>query len=99
MSPKRYREFFNETCKDEGVYELCIGWEKGSGHATILQRFSNGELRYIEPQCDNSKGSKYEWKDIDFLCKNGAAKSHDCRGVMRIDNKLFNIDYLDIFDK
>lgn len=27
MTPKRYKEFFNEICKEEGVYELCIGWK------------------------------------------------------------------------
>lgn len=98
MTPKRYYEFFNETCKDEGVYELCIGWKGGSGHATILQRFKNGELRYIEPQNDNSKGSGQEWKDVKYLCNLGAANSHDCRGIMRIDNKLFDIKFACIFD-
>lgn len=98
MSPKRYMEFFNEVCKEVGVYELCIGWRGGSGHATILQRFTNGELRYIEPQHDNSKGSSQEWNDIKSLCNRGAERSHNCRGIMRVDNKLFNIDFLDIFD-
>lgn len=99
MTPKRYMEFFDEVCKEVGVYELCIGWKHGSGHATILQRFTNGELRYIEPQHDNSKGSSEEWKDVKYLCDSGAANSHNCRGIMRIDNKLFNVDFLEIFDK
>ena len=98
MTPKRYKEFFNEICKEEGVYELCIGWKNGGGHATILQRFANGELRYIEPQSDNSAGSGMEWKDVKYLCEMGAATSHSCRGIMRIDNKLFNLDFFDIFD-
>ena len=92
-------EFFNEVCREEGVYELVIGWKRGSGHATILQRFADGELRYIEPQSDNSKGSGKEWKDVRYLCESGAANSHNCRGIMRIDNKLFNTDFIDIFDK
>ncbi|MEG0808537.1 MAG: toxin glutamine deamidase domain-containing protein, partial [Alistipes sp.] len=96
---KRYREFFEETCRDEGIYELSIGWERGGGHATILQRFDNGELRYIEPQVDNSQGSGRESRNIDYLCKAGATRMHNCRGVMRIDNKIFNLDYADIFDK
>ena len=99
MTPKRYMEFFNETCKEEGVYELSIGWKQGGGHATILQRFKDGELRYIEPQKDNSKGSKDEWKDVKYLCGSGAASSHACRGIMRIDNKLFDIAFISIFDK
>lgn len=99
MSPKRYLEFFNETCKETGVYELSIGWKGGGGHATILQRFADGSLRYIEPQADNSTGSGYEWKDLDYLSKEGATKCHVCRGIMRIDNKLFNPRFISIFNK
>lgn len=99
MSPKRYLEFFDEVCKDTGIYELSIGWKGGGGHATILQRFSDGKLRYIEPQADNSIGSGYEWKNLDYLANMGASSNHECRGIMRIDNKLFNIDFIDIFNK
>ncbi len=99
MTQQRYLQFFNEACKEEGVYELSIGWKGGGGHATVLQRFSNGELRYIEPQQDNSKGSGRESHDLNYLGKYGSATMHNCRGIMRIDNKLFNIDYIEIFDK
>ena len=99
MTPKRYMEFFNEVCKEPGVYELSIAWKKGSGHATILQRFNDGTLRYIEPQADNSAGSGYEWKDVNYLANAGASTSHNCRGIMRIDNKLFNLNFIEIFDK
>lgn len=99
MTQKRYLQFFDETCKEEGIYELSIGWKGGGGHATILQRFANGELRYIEPQLDNSKGSGRESHNLDYLGKYGAANVHNCRGIMRIDDKLFNIDYIEIFDK
>lgn len=98
MTPKRYMDYFNEVCREEGVYELCIGWKRGSGHATILQRFADGRLRYIEPQVDNSEGSGMEWKDVRYLAEKGAPNSHNCRGIMRIDNKLFNLDFIDIFD-
>lgn len=98
MTPKRYMEYFNEVCKEEGVYELSIGWKSGGGHATILQRFADGKLRYIEPQSDNSAGSGMEWKDVKYLCEIGAATSHSCRGILRIDNKLFDVSFLDIFD-
>lgn len=99
MTPKRYVEFFNEICKSPGVYELSIGWKRGGGHATILQRFADGTLRYIEPQADNSTGSGNEWKDVAYLSEQGAARNHDCRGIMRVDNKLFNADFIDIFNK
>lgn len=99
MSEKRYKEFFNETCKNEGVYELVISWKGGGAHATILQKFADGELRYIEPQRDNQEGSGYEWKNIDYLCKAGRTSNlSGSRGIMRVDNKLFNTDFLDVFD-
>ena len=94
MNPQRYKEFFEETCKDTGIYELSIGWKGGGGHATILQRFEDGRLLYIEPQHDNSTD-----RSLDYLCKNGEGKPHGCRGIMRIDDKLFNTDFVEIFDK
>ena len=99
MTPKRYLEFFDETCKEVGIYELSIGWRRGGGHATILQRFPDGELRYIEPQYDNSKGSGREYADLNYLVRLGSANPHKCRGILRIDNKLFNLDFIGIFDK
>lgn len=98
MTEKRYMEFFNDNSKDVGIYELCIGWKGGGGHATILQRFENGDLRYIEPQANNQTGSGYEWKDVNYLCKHGATQVHNCMGIMRVDNKLFNTDFSSIFN-
>ena len=97
MTPKRWMQFFDETCKEEGVYALSIGWKGRGGHMTVLQRFKDGELRYIEPQHDNSKGSANEWNDINELASKGGTTQHDCRGIMRIDNKLFNTECLEIF--
>lgn len=100
MTPKRYLEFFQETCKETGVYMLSIGWKGRGGHATILQRFSDGTLRYIEPQHDNSVGSGREYCNLDWLGKNGATtRIHNCRGIMRIDDKIFNSKFVSIFDK
>ena len=102
MNPNRYLEFFEEACQDVGVYELSIGWRRGGGHATILQRFPDGTLRYIEPQSDNSKGSGYEFKDVGYLANSGAtsaARIHACRGILRVDNKLFDPSFVDIFNK
>lgn len=101
MNQSRYLEYFNEVCKETGIYELSIGWKgnKWSGHATILQRFPNGELRYIEPQNDNSKGSKREYRDIKALAADGTATPTRGRGILRVDNKLFDDTYADIFDR
>lgn len=100
MTEKRYIEFFEEQCKEVGVYELSIGWKGGGGHATILQRFKDGSLKYIEPQADNSVGSGYEWKDIAYLASRGETSNIAyCRGIMRIDDKLFNTLFTVIFNK
>ena len=99
MTEKRYMQFFNEMCKEEGVYELVIFWKGGGGHATVLQRFSDGELRYIEPQHDNQKGSGRENRNINWLCSVGRTSTYTASGIMRIDNKLFNTDHIDIFNK
>ena len=39
-----------------------------------------------------------EWRDVKYLCEKGASTSHNCRGVMRVDNKLFNLKFIEIFD-
>lgn len=97
MNAKRYKEYFEDVCKEEGVYLLTIGWKKGGGHATILQKFANGELKYIEPQrYVQSKGIK---RLIDELSEKGATVPIHTRGVLRIDNKIFNTKFLSIFSK
>lgn len=97
MTAKRYEEYFEECCKEEGVYILTIGWRGGGGHATILQRFANGDLKYIEPQhYDKDKGAK---RSIDELCALGETRPYPKRGILRVDNKIFNIKFLSIFDK
>ena len=94
---KRYREFLEESCKERGVYILTIGWRGGGGHATVLQRFEDGTLSYIEPQAfDSLQGAR---RSIDELCEKGAATPFYKRGVMRVDNKLFDTDFLSLFDK
>ena len=103
MTPQRYQEFFEESCKEVGIYEIMIKWKSGGRHATILQRFEDGELRYIEPQQDNSKGSRLEYRTFDWLCDHLTAKPYVYRGylddgVMRIDNKIFDKTFYDSFD-
>ena len=97
MTAKRYKEYFEECCKEEGVYILTIGWKGGGGHATILQRFADGDLKYIEPQhYDKDKGTR---RNIDELCALGETRPYPKRGILRVDNKIFNIKFLSIFDK
>jgi hypothetical protein len=88
---------------DENGNIIKRGIDKG-GHATILQRFPPrdgelvGELRYIEPQIDNSVGSGNEDMNLNHLASSGAWYPAEHRGIMRIDNKLFDPAFSDIFN-
>ena len=96
MDADKYREYFEEVCKDEGVYILTIGWKGGNGHATILQRFADGSLKYVEPQAyDPSKGTA---RSIDELCNDGAENPISTRGILRVDDKIFNLKFASIFE-
>lgn len=99
MTPNRYIEFFEEMCKDAGVYECTILWSGRRGaHATILQRLPNGRLVYIEPQ--RYEGSTY--RDVKSgLADEGAWDGNVVRyfGIMRVDNKIFDKRFSSIFDK
>ncbi len=97
MSPARYVEFFEESCRETGIYELTIGWKGREGHATILQRLPNGKLVRIEPQAYN--GSVYQ--SLSSLAENGALSGWNLgtRGIMRIDNKILDPKFLSIFNK
>lgn len=97
MNQDRYEEFFEENCKEEGVYVLTVGWEGGGGHATILQRDEDGQLYYIEPQSYNSSlGAR---RPISYISEYAASDlaTISNRGIMRVDNKVFDTNYLPLF--
>lgn len=104
MSESLYLDYFNEVCKEVGVYEIGLNFKGGGGHATILQRFPDGTLKYIEPQRDNSKGNIYGERDLSYLASKGTRDiklinfDDDC-AILRIDNKVFDINFLSIFAK
>lgn len=89
MTPKRYLEFYGETTKETGIYIITIGWRKGGGHTTILQRFADGSIAYIELQLiEITKGVK---RDVLEICNNGVTiinQRQRKRGIMRVDDKL-----------
>lgn len=108
MTALRYKEFINETCREEGVYEMCIGWSntKGDGHSTIIQRFKDGSLKRIDAQVYYKKYFNMdEKKALLSLCQGGQSHAAgirgyiwEGRGIMRIDNKLFNLKHSAIFE-
>ena len=96
MSPKRYKEFFEESCKEPGVYYLGISWRRRGAHATILQRTVDGRLLYVEPQADNSDKDR---TSLLSLLQGGTTRLSPYDGIFRIDDKLFNLEYVSIFAK
>lgn len=105
MTTLRYKEFIEDVCKEEGVYEMSIGWARGGGHSTIIQRFADGSLKRVDAQvyCQRYYGVD-EKMSLANLCKYGEAHLkgwkgfiHKCRGIMRIDDKLFNPAFAKIF--
>jgi len=96
MTPTQYKKYFEETCKEEGVYVLTIGWESGGGHATIIQRFADGTLSYIEPQVYDGHNARQPMKE---LYNYGARVPISTRGILRVDDKNFKLKFLSIFNK
>lgn len=89
MSKMRYEEFYDEMCKDVGIYEIIIGWKKG-GHSTLLERRTDGKLVRIDQQTDYQP-------TFDSLCDYGQTdKGGIVRvfGVKRVDNAMFNPKYI-----
>lgn len=106
MTAERYKKFIEEVCKEEGVYEMSIGWRSGGGHSTIIQRFADGSLKRVDAQVYCQKYYRIsQEKSLAGLCANGEAYSslweddfiNECRGIMRIDDKLFNPAFAKIF--
>lgn len=108
MTALRYKEFIDETCREEGVYEMCIGWSntKGDGHSTIIQRFKDGSLKRVDAQVYYKKYFNMdEKKALLSLCQGGQSHAAgirgyiwEGRGIMRIDDKLFNLKHSAIFE-
>lgn len=99
MTQQRYLQYFDDVCKEEGTYEVGLSWEPRGGHCTIVKRFSDGSIKYIEPQEDNSEGSGFEEKDIKYLCANMRKDPILKDGAIKISDKLLNIKYVSIFLK
>ncbi len=94
MTEQRYREYFEDVCKEPGVYELTIAWRDGGAHATILQKEADGKIFRIEPQVFNGNARR----TLDDLCHKGKSRIYPDVGIMRVDDKVFDIDWLDLFD-
>ena len=98
MNEKRYREFFEENCKEKGTYQVTVNWKSrddGGGHATIIKRDKDGKLYYIEPQHYSKKeGAR---RSLDELC-DASAVPWRRMGILRVDDKIFDPKWAKLFD-
>ena len=98
MNAKRYREFFEETCKKKGTYQVTVNWkaaDNGGGHATIIKRDKDGKLYYIEPQHYSKKqGAR---RSLDELCDASAVPWRRL-GILRVDDKIFDPKWAKLFN-
>lgn len=94
-----YKEVIEEACIEEGYYTFGLIWDEvnyGGGHYTVLksEKDENGKtiISNIEPQT----GDPYQSLDemIDYL--GYPPDPYDT--VLRMDDKVFNNDYIDLFD-
>ena len=98
MTSDDYKAFFEEACKEKGVYQVEVRL-KGSGHATILQRDDDG-LHFIEPQVYEPYYTDNQGRrSIDDLTDRMASWQWSNWGVMRVDDKLFDPQYANVFEK
>lgn len=88
MTSDDYKTYFDEVCNEEGVYILTISWALGGVHATILQRDSDGNLYWIEPQAYDSLSSPDGRRSIDdLLAQNGGLNPNPPSEITAKDNK------------
>ncbi len=101
MTPGLYKRFIEDNTKEEGVYIITVGWKTGGGHATIIQRWRDErddlQLSYIEPQVYNKENGVKQ--SIDKLVANMDENPSSSRGIMRVDNKMFDTRYVSLFEK
>ncbi len=102
IKKQAYIDFYNESCKEVGTYITSVYWKSSGGHFTIIKRFSNGDLRYIEPQWNNYEGSGNELQTLENYLVESATKNllklHISRGVLRVDDKIIDEKYLSMFE-
>lgn len=100
MTKARYKDFLESSCKEEGTYVLTIRWNNsygGGGHATILKRLADGKLVNIEPQVYRAaKGTKLDI--VEELCNCVSYTKGFEKGVLRVDDKIFNLDWAGLFN-
>lgn len=96
MTQGRYKEFFDEACKEPGDYLTAVGWGKVNGHATIIRRTADGNLYYIEPQTYKEKKGVLRFPEE--LYKRATSKPRIVDGVLRVNDLIFDTHWAGLFD-
>lgn len=95
FSKKRLQEYLNEICSQQGTYLITVKWKGRGGHATILKRTGEG-LFYIEPQVQKGEEAL---RPLNDLIKKIAPIQPTMEGILRVDDKLFDVSKISIFAK
>ena len=100
MSSDDYKTYFEETCKEKGVYIVTVMWRgtNANGHATILQRDENGGLYYIEPQVYESKYALPDGRRPISDLADRPMEISEISGILRVDDKIFDTKYAPLFN-
>lgn len=87
MGEKDVKRFLIESMKEDGLYEIYCGWERGNAHVFCAER-KNGIIRLFDPQpgVDDATGYIAQMKGLSV-------------GILRIDNKLVNPKVAALFIK
>lgn len=83
---------------EEGIYEFNVGYKGGGGHSTLLRKLKDGTIERIEQQCLTTE-PLFDFLKVltstPHLFKNAP---NEVRGIMRVDNALFDALYSNIFE-
>ena len=94
-----YKEVLMDACKEEGYYSFGLLWEpvfsKG-GHYTVIKSEKDSDGNIILTNIEPQTGSPYS--DIDTMVRSLDFPPDSEDSIMRTDNKIFNVEYADLFD-
>ena len=104
MTPALYTAFYEESTQEEGTYVVTMTWpgddgKNTDGHVAVLERWKdedgNMHLNYIEPQ-NNTIEAK---RDVSKITSAATPWPQGDEGVLRVDNKLYDISNNKLFEK
>ena len=104
MTPALYNEYLEENTKEEGTYIMTVAWPGNNGtndggHATIIQRWrdedGNLHLNRIEPQVFDGPVKR----DVSEITTMATPWPPNDKGILRVDNKLYDTKLNKLFEK